>query len=68
MQNKEYLAAAARAVAEQLTEAPDIHVALDPDVADYMGAFSEDAIVLADMIEDALLTINGQAEVMYEGR
>ena len=68
MQNKEYLAAAARAVAEQLTEAPDIHVALDPDVADYMGAFSEDAIVLADMIEDALLTINGQGEALYEER
>lgn len=68
MHNKEYLAAAARAVAEQLTEAPDIHVALDPDVADYMGAFPEDAIVLADMIEDALLTINGKAEVFYEER
>ena len=41
---------------------------LDPDVADYMGAFSEDSIILADLIEDALLTINGQGEAVYEGR
>ena len=33
-----------------------------------MGAFQEDAIILADLIEDALLTINGQGEVLYEER
>ena len=36
------------------------YVPLDPDVAEYMGAFTEDAIALRDMIEDAPLTINGQ--------
>ena len=68
MQHKEYLAAAARAAAEQLSDDPGLYIPLDPDVADFMGAFNEDAIALADMIEDALLTINGQGEVIYEER
>ncbi len=68
MQHKEYLAAAARAAAEQLSADPALYIPLDPDVADFMGAFNEDAIALADMIEDALLTINGQGEVVYEER
>lgn len=65
MQHKEYLAAAARAAAEQIINNPGLSVPLDPDVADYMGAFTEDAITLADLIEDALHTINDQ-EVVYE--
>ena len=68
MQDKEYLAAAARAAAQQIADEPGLYVPLDPDVAEYMGAFTEDAIALADMIEDALLTINGQGEVLYEER
>ena len=68
MQHKEYLAAAARAAAEQIADDPSLYIPLDPDVADFMGAFNEDAIALADMIEDALLTINGQGEVVYEER
>lgn len=68
MTHKEYLAAAAKATAQQLADDPALYVPLDPDVADYMGAFSEDAIILADLIEDALLTINGQGEAVYEGR
>lgn len=68
MTNKEYLAAAARSVAEQIAADPSLYVPLDPDVADFMGAFREDAIVLADLIEDALLTINGQGEAVYERR
>ena len=68
MQHKEYLAAAARAAAEQIINNPGLSVPLDPDVADYMGAFTEDAITLADLIEDALHTINGQGEALYEGR
>lgn len=66
MQDKEYLAAAARAVAQQLAENPVIlSIPIDPDVADYMGAFVEDAVDLADLIEDGLLTVNGQGEVVY---
>lgn len=68
MHDKEYLAAAARMVAEQLADNPTIlSIEADPDVADYMGAFTEDSIALADLIEDALLTVNGQGEVIYEG-
>ena len=66
MRHKEYLAAAARAAAERITSNPGIYLPLDPDVADYMGAFTEDAITLADLIEDALHTINGQGEAVYE--
>lgn len=66
MRHKEYLAAAAKAAAEQLAGDPTLYVPLDPDVADYMGAFPEDAIVLADMIEDALLTMNAQGEVSFD--
>ncbi len=68
MQHKEYLAAAARSAAEQLSADPALYIPLDPDVADYMGAFSEDAIILADLIKDALLTINDQGEAIYEER
>jgi hypothetical protein len=63
MNDKEYLAAAARAVAEQLADNATFHVTLDPDVADFMGAFHEDAIGLADVIEDGLITLNWQGEV-----
>lgn len=67
MHDKEYLAAAARSVAQQLAENPVIlSIPIDPDVADFMGAFTEDAIELADVIEDALLTVNRQSEVRYE--
>ena len=66
MQDKEYLAAAARVVAQQLADNPIIlSIPIDPDVADFMGAFQEDAIALADVIEDGLLTVNGQSEVVY---
>ena len=69
MQDKEYLAAAARAVAQQLVENPVIlGIPIDPDVADFMGAFREDALELADVIEDGLLTVSEQGEVCYEVR
>lgn len=66
MQDKEYIAAAAKSVAQQLAENPVIlGIPIDPDVADFMGAFQEDAIELADVIEDGLLTVTGQGEVVY---
>jgi hypothetical protein len=65
MNEKDYLAAAARTVAEQLADNAALHVPLDPGVADFMGAFREDALSLADVIEDGLLTVNGQREVIY---
>jgi hypothetical protein len=65
MTDKDYLTAAAKAAAEQLAEDAALHVPLDPDVADFMGAFREDAIDLADVIEDGLFTLNEQGEVVY---
>ena len=68
MHNKEYLRAAAKAIAQQIEgESVIFGIPLDPDVADYMGAFPEDAITLADMLEDGLLTVTNSGEVMYVG-
>jgi len=63
--HKDYLAAAAKAAAEQLADNAALYVPLDPDVADFMGAFHEDALSLADVIEDGLFTLNEQGEVVY---
>jgi hypothetical protein len=65
MENKDYLAAAARAVAEQVADNAALHIPLDPDVADFMGAFQEDALSLADVIEDGFFTLNDQGEFIY---
>ena len=65
MTHKDYLKAAAKAVAEQLAENAALYVPLDPDVADHVGAFHEDALSLADVIEDGLFTLNDQGEVVY---
>jgi hypothetical protein len=63
--HKDYLKAAAKAVAEQLAANAALYVPLDPDVADHVGAFHEDALSLADVIEDGLFTLNDQGEVVY---
>jgi len=65
MQHKDYLTAAAKAAAEQIAEDAALYIPLDPDVADHTGAFHEDAISLADVIEDGLITLNDQEEVIY---
>ena len=65
MNHKDFLNAAAKAVEEQLAENPALYVPLDPDVADHMGAFREEALSLADVIEDGLFTLNDQGEVVY---
>ncbi|MBB5142171.1 hypothetical protein [Desulfovibrio intestinalis] len=68
MQDKEYLRAAAKVIARQIEGNVVIYgVPLDPDVADYMGAFPEEAITLADMVEDGLLTVTDSGEVVYVG-
>ena len=69
MQNREYLAAAARAVAEQLLDNPPIlGITVDPEVAQFMGAFEEDALALASVIEDGLLTVNLEGGASYDHR
>ena len=65
MDGKDYLTAAAKAVAEQLADNAALYVPLDPDVADFMGAFREDSLSLADVVEDGLVTVNEQGEVLY---
>ena len=51
VKDKEYLDAAADSVSRQLEENPGIGIPVDPDVADHMGAFEEDAMSLGDAIE-----------------
>lgn len=47
--NKEHLVCAAEAVEAQLVENPVLGISVDPDVADFMGAFEESAVSVADM-------------------
>lgn len=42
--NKDVLTAAANAVYEQLAESPEMGIPVDPDVAEFVGAFQEDAL------------------------
>lgn len=49
-----YLKAAADAVEAQAAQAPDIGIPADPEVAEFMGAFEEGAIIeLYDLDEGA---------------
>lgn len=47
--DKKYLTAAANVVDAQATELPDPGIPVDPDVADFMGAFEETAVGLDDL-------------------
>ena len=51
---QEYLKSAAGAVENQAAENPDIGIPVDPDVAEFMGAFEEEAVSLDDVLEAAL--------------
>ena len=65
---KDYLKAAVNVVAQQVTDNPLWGgVAVDPDVADWMGAFTESAVTLADLADDVLLSVNAQGDVVNEG-
>lgn len=44
---------AARVVDSQASDNSDIGIPVDPDVADYMGAFEDPAITLEDIEEDS---------------
>lgn len=48
--NTDYLKAAAQAVEEQVLENPGLGIPVDPDVAEFMGAFEGDED-LSDVIE-----------------
>jgi hypothetical protein len=54
MNNQEYLKAAADAVEKQVLENPGLGIPVDPDVADFMGCFIEDAVSLDDFDDDFL--------------
>ncbi len=52
----EFLKSAARAIEDQIAATPNLGVPVDPDVADYMGAFEEE-----DQLEVIDLEIEGEA-------
>lgn len=66
--NTEHHTAAARAVAQQLADLPfTAGMPVDPDLADFMGSFIEDALTWEDMQDDFVLTLNLKGEVVYDG-
>lgn len=50
--NEERLLASAKDVFKQLNEDSSLGISLDPDLADYVGAFQEDAIGIEDILND----------------
>lgn len=52
MQEKEYLQAAAKAVEEQAEANSGLGIPVDPDLADFMGAFAENAVPADDYMEE----------------
>lgn len=52
--HEEFLLESANKAFAQVSENPTLGIPLDPDVADYVGAFEENAISLADVLTDAL--------------
>lgn len=62
--NEEILLASANDAFKQLNENPMLGIPLDPDVADYMGAFEEKAISLDDILDDVLADVKSGG--MYE--
>lgn len=66
-ENAIYLKTAAHAVFKQLADDPTgPGVPVDPDVADFLGATTEDAVTLVDLMDDALLSID-EAGRVYVG-
>lgn len=49
---KRDLAKEANEVYAKLAENPNIGIELDPELADFMGAFEEDAVTLDDILPD----------------
>lgn len=67
MHKNNELLAAAEAVMRQAEEAQgEYGIPIDPEVADYMGAFTECAISLDDILDDSSLTVNIRREVGHE--
>ncbi|MCL2029796.1 MAG: hypothetical protein FWG97_05220 [Deltaproteobacteria bacterium] len=52
MTDQEYLKAAAEAVEKQVLENPGLGIPVDPDVAEFMGCFEEEAVTLDDFEDD----------------
>ena len=68
MLTEKQITAATQAVMEQLAESPvGVGIPVDADVAVRLGAFTEDAVTLADLMDDVLLTVGTDGSVFYAG-
>lgn len=62
------VSAAAQAVVDQISENPiGVGIPLHANVAEYLGAFTEDAVTLADLMDDALLSVGSDGSITYDG-
>jgi hypothetical protein len=61
MESEEYLEAAAKVVEHQAMDNPGVGIPADPDVAEHMGIFMEDALSEQDVL-DALDVSPGLAK------
>lgn len=59
--DRSYLDAAAEAVYRQMESDPLLGIPVDPDVAEHMGAFTEDAISEEDVLESRIGVRDGVA-------
>ena len=50
----DYLKSAAAAVEKQVVDNPGLGIPADPDVAEFMGAFEEEAVTLDDVLDSLL--------------
>lgn len=50
--DKDFLNSAANAVENQALENPRLGIPVDPDVAEFMGAFQEKAVSLDDLFDE----------------
>lgn len=68
MLTDKHVTAATQAVMDQLAESPvGVGFPVDADVAERLGAFTEDAVTLADLMDDVLLTVGPDGSVFYDG-
>lgn len=67
MNDNNELTASAVAVMRQAEKAlGEYGIPVDPEVAEFMGAFPEQAIGLDDMLDDGRLAVNIRGEVSHE--
>lgn len=66
IKQEEILKHAAKDVFDQLAENPNLAIPLDPELAEYMGAFEEKAVNISELDNDTSLNENGEISHVNE--